>query len=96
MPDVDWPANRGGPDGDGDSFVIISIRDWGGGLPHDALGLVFDRTRPGHTPRGLGASGADLALVKTLVESQRGHVWVETENGVGTTFTLALPIEERG
>jgi len=86
-------ANRGS---NGDSFVIISVRDWGGGLPHDALGLVFDRTRPGHTPHGLGASGADLALVKTLVESQRGHLWVETENGVGTTFTLALPIEEHG
>ncbi len=65
-------------------------------MPHEALGQVFDRTRPGRTPQGLGASGADLALVKTLVESQRGHVWVETENGVGTTFTLALPIEERG
>ena len=90
-------SDADGRDGqNGDSFVLISVRDSGGGLPHEALGQVFDMTRPGRTPQGLGASGADLAAVKTLVESQRGHVWVETENGVGTTFTLALPIEERG
>jgi two-component system sensor histidine kinase VicK len=83
-------------DGNGNSFVIISVRDWGGGLPHEALDKVFDRTRPGQTPQGLGASGLELALVKALIESQRGYVWVETENGVGTTFSLALPIEERG
>jgi|GEM_PF-917715 len=89
---------RGGPapGGNGNSFVIISVRDWGGGLPHEALDQVFDRTRPGQTPQGLGASGLELALTKALVESQRGYVWVETENGVGTTFSLALPIEERG
>ncbi|MBN1136768.1 MAG: GAF domain-containing protein [Anaerolineae bacterium] len=84
------------PGDNGDSFVIISVRDSGGGMPYEALDQVFDQARPGRTPRGLGASGADLALVKTLVESQRGHLWVETENGVGTTFNLALPIEERG
>ncbi len=84
------------PGGNGNSFVIISVRDWGGGLPVEALGQVFDQARPDRTPQGLGASGADLALVKTLVESQRGHVWVETESGVGTTFTLALPIEKHG
>ena len=89
-------SGLGRSDSNGDSFVLISVRDWAGGLPHEALGQVFDRARPGRTPQGLGASGADLALVKTLVESQRGHVWVETEKGVGTTFTLALPIEERG
>ena len=93
----DGPLSGLGRSGsNGDSFVLISVRDWGGGLPNEALGLVFDRTRPGRTPQGLGSSGAELALVKTLVESQRGHVWVETEKGVGTTFTLALPIEERG
>jgi len=83
-------------DSNGNPFVVISVRDCGGGLPHEALDQVFDQARPSQTPQGLGASGADLALVKTLVESQRGYVWVETENGVGTTFSLALPIEERG
>lgn len=84
------------PGSNGNSFVIISVRDWGGGLPVESLSQVFDQARPDRTPQGLGASGADLAMVKTLVESQRGHVWVETESGVGTTFTLALPIEKRG
>lgn len=79
----------------GDSYVVVSIRDAGGGLPdgHEALDSVFDRSRPVRTPTGLGASGADLAMVKTLVEAQRGRVWVETESGVGTTFSFALPAE---
>jgi signal transduction histidine kinase len=77
----------------GDGFVIVSVRDSGGGLSEDALNRIFDRGRPSQTPPGLGESGAGLALVKTLVESHGGRVWVESEKGVGTTFSFILPID---
>jgi signal transduction histidine kinase/GAF domain-containing protein len=73
----------------GDGFVIISVRDCGGGLSDEALDHLFDRA-------GSDPAGADLALVKTLIEAHRGRVWVETEAGVGTTFTFALPVEGHG
>lgn len=75
----------------GDGYVVISIKDSGGGLSDEALELVFDQTRPSRTPPGLGESGAGLALVKELVEAQGGRLWVESENGVGTTFRFILP-----
>jgi signal transduction histidine kinase len=76
----------------GDGFVIVSVQDSGGGLSDEALGRVFDRARPSQTPPGLGESGAGLALVKTLVEAHGGRLWVESEKGVGTTFSLVLPV----
>jgi signal transduction histidine kinase len=80
----------------GDGYVIVSIRDAGGGLSDEALSRVFDRARPSQTPTGLGESGAGLALVKTLVEAHGGRIWVESENGVGTTFSFVLPVNHMG
>jgi signal transduction histidine kinase len=80
----------------GDGFVIVSVRDSGGGLSDEALDQVFDRSRPRYTPPGLGESGAGLALVKTLVEAQGGRLWVESEQGVGTTFSFVLPVNDVG
>ncbi len=79
----------------GDGFVIVSVKDSGGGLSDEALNLVFDRARPSQTPAGLGESGASLALVKTLVEAHGGRLWVESENGVGTTISCVLPVNEQ-
>jgi signal transduction histidine kinase len=78
----------------GDGFVIVSVRDSGGGLTEEALGRIFDRARPCQTPPGLGESGAGLVLVKVLVEAHGGRLWVESETGVGTTFSFVLPVNE--
>jgi signal transduction histidine kinase len=80
----------------GDGFVMVSVIDSGGGLSDEALQQVFDRSRPSQTPPGLGESGAGLAWAKTLVEAQGGRLWVESENGVGTTFRFVLPVNDVG
>lgn len=79
------------PNLDDNGFVIVSVRDSGGGLSDEALDRVFDRARPSQTPKGLGESGAGLALVKALVEAHGGRLWVESEQGAGTTFSFVLP-----
>ncbi|MGC9332813.1 MAG: ATP-binding protein [Anaerolineae bacterium] len=86
------PADREQPV-NGDKFVIVSVEDSGGGLSEDALARIFDRGRPSQTPHGLGESGAGLALVKRLVEAHGGRLWVESERGVGTTFSFVLPAD---
>jgi signal transduction histidine kinase len=78
----------------GDGYVIVSVRDSGGGLTEEALSRIFDRARPCQTPSGLGESGAGLVLVKILVEAHGGRLWVESEEGVGTTFSFVLPVNE--
>ncbi|MDD3824873.1 MAG: ATP-binding protein [Anaerolineae bacterium] len=100
--EVQTSASQGSPPGsdgwvpNGDRFVVVSVRDSGGGLSDEALGRVFDRARPSRVPRGLGESGAGLSLVKTLVEVHGGRLWVESEKGVGTTFRFVLPIDDGG
>ena len=80
----------------GDGFVVVSVSDSGGGLSEESLTRVFDRARPSRTPAGLGESGAGLSLVRTLVEAHGGRLWVESERGVGTTFSFVLPVNDVG
>ncbi|MBN1660950.1 MAG: GAF domain-containing protein [Anaerolineae bacterium] len=80
---------------DGELFVMVSVQDSGGGLSDEALGRVFDRARPRGKPTGLGGSGADMALVKALVEAHGGRLWVESDPGVGTTFRFVLPVNNQ-
>jgi signal transduction histidine kinase/GAF domain-containing protein len=80
----------------GDGYVIVSVKDCGGGLSDEALQRIFDRSRPSQTPVGLGESGAGLALVKTLVEAHGGRLWVESDKGVGATFSIILPVNDHG
>jgi signal transduction histidine kinase len=77
-------------------YVTVSIRDQGGGLTDSALDRVFERTRPAQTPPGLGESGAELAIVKALVEANEGHIWIDSRGGIGTTFSFALPVSQPG
>jgi signal transduction histidine kinase len=90
------PLDPEGVELNGDGFVIVSVRDSGGGLSDEAFSQIFDRSRPSQTPAGLGESGAGLALAKTLVEAQGGRLWVESETGIGTTFNLVLPVNSVG
>jgi signal transduction histidine kinase len=91
-----FPLADGELASNGDGFVIVSISDSGEGLTEEALKQVFDRSRPSQTPSGLGESGAGMDLVRTLVEAHGGRLWVETEQGAGTTFSFVLPVNDGG
>jgi signal transduction histidine kinase len=43
--------------------------------------------------QGVGDTGVGLSIAKTLVEAQNGRIWVETETGVGSTFSLLMPVQ---
>ncbi len=70
--------------------IRIDIRDFGCGIPADTLPRIFDpyfTTKP-------GCSGLGLATVYAIVAKHGGHVGVESQPGVGTTFTLFLPASQ--
>ena len=46
------------------------------------------------TIQGIGDTGVGLSIVKSLVELYKGRVWVDTEPGVGSTFSVLLPLVE--
>ena len=77
-----------------DSTAMIRVRDTGIGIPADKLEAIFDPfvqvradlTRP-HEGTGLG-----LAISRDLARGMKGDMTVESTEGVGSTFTLALPV----
>ncbi|TQD25655.1 PAS domain S-box protein [Methanolobus vulcani] len=77
--------------------VQISVSDTGIGIPHDKLKEIFDpfsQVDASHTRRYAG-TGLGLALVKQFVQMHDGRIWVESEEGKGSTFTFTIPIEQR-
>ena len=79
---------------EGDGFVALSVTDRGRGIPPDKVGLLFQKFQQldGGNTRKVRGTGLGLAIVKALVEMQGGRVRVESEVGVGSTFTVTVPI----
>ncbi|MEX2231297.1 MAG: hybrid sensor histidine kinase/response regulator transcription factor [Cyclobacteriaceae bacterium] len=74
--------------------ALITVSDTGAGIPQDRLDKVFDRfyqVDSSHT-RGYEASGLGMALAKELVELHHGKISVESTEGIGTTFTVWIPL----
>ncbi len=72
--------------------AIISVRDFGLGVPADEVPKLFTRFFRASTARGLPGTGIGLNLVKELVALHGGTVTVESRVAAGTSFTVSLPI----
>jgi two-component system, OmpR family, sensor histidine kinase MprB len=70
---------------------VVSVRDHGPGVPAEDAPLIFDRFYRGATARGRPGSGLGLAIVRQVAESHGGSVRVESPEGGGARFVLALP-----
>jgi len=71
--------------------VIVKVKDEGIGIKYDQLPYIFDSFHQGHTGRKTEGFGLGLAAVKTIVEGHGGRVFVASELGKGSVFTLVLP-----
>jgi signal transduction histidine kinase len=82
----------------GQEFVLIQVSDSGGGIPGEDLPRVFTRLYRADNVliQGVGDTGVGLSIAKTLTEAQNGRIWVESEPGVGSTFSVLLPIAGKG
>ncbi len=69
--------------------AAIAIRDAGTGIPDDILPRVFS---PFFTTKGAKGTGLGLSVAESLVRNRRGRIDVRSELGVGSTFTIHLPL----
>lgn len=69
--------------------VLISITDTGSGIPENSLSTIFN---PFYTTKEEG-TGLGLALCQKIVQDHNGKITVHSEMGIGSTFTLHLPME---
>jgi signal transduction histidine kinase len=78
------------------SYTLISVTDQGGGITQEDLPRVFLRRYKEANPliHGIGDTGVGLSIVKSLVELYKGRVWVDTKEGVGSTFSVLLPLAD--
>ena len=74
---------------DGD-FAVVRFRDTGSGIPADKLGSIFD---PFFTTKPVGSgTGLGLSISYGIIQDHGGTIEVESEVGVGTEFTIRLPL----
>jgi two-component system, OmpR family, sensor histidine kinase KdpD len=71
------------------SELVISVEDFGPGLPGGDLERIFDKFRHGER----GGAGLGLAICRAIVQLHGGRIWAERLPGVGTAFRFALPLE---
>jgi signal transduction histidine kinase len=77
-----------------DRHAVLTVRDTGVGIPEREIPHLFERFYRVESPLGRSyeGSGIGLALVKELVSMHGGTITVASRLGVGTTFTVRLPL----
>lgn len=73
---------------------LFQVTDYGGGVEPADLSQVFSKRIKAEIPLilGIGDRGMGLSIAKTLVEAHLGRIWVESEQGKSTTFSVLLPL----
>jgi signal transduction histidine kinase/ActR/RegA family two-component response regulator len=74
--------------------VLLQVVDEGRGIPPEKLEAVFERFQQvdGSDAREKGGTGLGLAITRSIVERHGGRVEVESALGLGSTFSLVLPL----
>ncbi len=82
------------PDGDAE-WIEISVRDTGIGMTDEQLGRLFEAFSQAESSiaRRFGGTGLGLAISRRFCRMMGGDIYVDSEPGVGSTFTVRLPAE---
>ncbi|MEA2164388.1 MAG: hypothetical protein QOK37_2515 [Thermoanaerobaculia bacterium] len=72
-------------------FGAMFVRDRGQGIRTEVLDQIFE---PLFTTKKFGGTGLGLTVVHQIISEHGGKIVVETELGLGSTFYIALPLEE--
>ena len=74
--------------------VEVAVADHGVGIPRAAQARIFERFYKVDRARvrgEAGGTGLGLAIARHIIEQHGGRIWVESTEGIGSTFSFALP-----
>jgi two-component system NtrC family sensor kinase len=75
-----------------DSQIILRVLDDGPGIPPSDQPYLFDKFyRASNIPADVPGTGLGLSIVKSIVDHHNGRIWVDSQMGKGTVFTVVLP-----
>lgn len=79
-----------------DSEAVVKVEDTGCGIPEDDLNYIFERFFRVDQARSreAGGTGLGLAIASEIITKHNGKVWVESEEGCGSSFYFSLPLVE--
>jgi two-component system phosphate regulon sensor histidine kinase PhoR len=83
------------PEGVDGRHIVIGVTDTGIGIPEEDLTRIFERFYKTDRARTQEGTGLGLAIAKHIVQGHRGDIWVESIEGIGSTFYFSLPVAER-
>ena len=74
--------------------VVLSVRDFGAGLPPDDVARVFEKfyRADGSDAQAAYGYGLGLYVCRKLIEAQKGRIWAENDPAGGAVFSFALPV----
>ena len=72
--------------------VLCMVMDHGVGIPKAEQERIFEKFTQGHRPSAPRGTGLGLAFCRLAVEAHRGRIWVESEEGKGSTFYFTVPL----
>jgi two-component system phosphate regulon sensor histidine kinase PhoR len=78
----------------GTDEVVVAVADHGVGIPKAAQARIFERFYKVDRARvrgETGGTGLGLAIARHIIEQHGGRIWVESAEGVGSTFSFSLP-----
>jgi signal transduction histidine kinase len=77
-----------------DDAVHVEVHDTGAGIPPDQLPRIFEKFYQADNQRAAATSGSGLglAIAKQIVEAHGGRILCDSTPGVGTTFSITLPV----
>lgn len=77
-----------------EDHVVVAVEDSGIGIPPGEESKIFDRFYRVQSPetQNVQGTGLGLAIVKSVIGKHKGRIWVDSEPGVGSTFSFVLPM----
>lgn len=72
--------------------VVLWVQDEGRGIPADQVEEIFTRFHRGDDVERIDGSGLGLSIVKAIATAHGATVYVDSTEGVGSTFSIGIPI----